>query len=157
MRLVLQRVSAANLTVEGEEPRAIGPGLVALVGICPGDDAKTADWMAKKTLGLRVFTDGAGKLNLSVLETGGELLVVSNFTLYADCKKGRRPAFTGAAGPELAQPLYERFAAALREGGGRVTTGTFGGAMEVDIHNSGPITILLDSEEIMPKKERSQQ
>lgn len=151
MRLVLQRVSRAGVAVAGEEPRAIGPGLAILVGFCGGDDENTVRWMAEKALGLRIFNDTEGKLNRSVLEEQGQLLVVSNFTLYASCKKGRRPSFAGAAAPEKAEPLYTLLVRALRESGLAVAAGTFGGDMKVEILGDGPVTILLDSGEIMPK------
>lgn len=153
MRLVLQRVSSGGVRVEGGEERRIGPGLVVLLGVGTGDNEKTAGYMAEKTVNLRIFEDEAGNMNRSLLEVGGECLVVSNFTLYARCRKGRRPSFTDAAPPQRAEPLCEYFAQALRRAGaGKVVTGEFGAMMLVNIQNDGPVTILLDSAEIMPNK-----
>lgn len=146
MRVLIQRVSRASVRVAGGDPRAIGPGLMLLVGVGPGDDEALAERLAGKAARLRIFSNDAGKFDKSLLDTGGEALVVSQFTLYGDCRKGRRPDFTGAAPPELAEPLYLRFVSALRALGVAVKTGEFGAAMEVDILNDGPVTVWMDSE-----------
>jgi D-tyrosyl-tRNA(Tyr) deacylase len=144
MRVVLQRVSAASVTIDGRVAGAIGPGFCLLVGFTHGDTAVEVDWMAEKVAGLRLFSDAGGKMNLGLEEVGGALLVVSQFTLYGDASKGRRPSFIDAARPELAVPLYERFVAALRARGLEVATGEFGAAMQVAIQNDGPVTLILD-------------
>lgn len=144
MRVVVQRVRAGAVTVAGEQIAAIGAGLVILVGVRAGDTAAQADWLAEKCANLRIFEDEAGKLNRSVLETGGSALVVSQFTLYADAQKGRRPSFIDAAPPEAAEPLVARFAAQLQTLGVPTQTGRFRTEMLVEIHNDGPVTILLD-------------
>lgn len=123
---------------------AIERGFCVLVGFTHGDTPTEAEWMAEKVAGLRLFTDAEGKMNLGLLDVGGAVLVVSQFTLYGDARKGRRPSFIDAARPEIAIPLYERFIAALRAGGLRVETGEFGAMMEVEIHNDGPVTLVLD-------------
>jgi D-tyrosyl-tRNA(Tyr) deacylase len=146
MRLVVQRVSRAAVRVGEETIGSIGPGSVVLVGIGPGDTAELVDRMADKLLGLRYFEDGAGRTNRSIAEAGGRLLVISQFTLYADLRRGRRPGFTDAAPPEIAEPLVERFAARLAEGGVDVATGRFGASMAVELVNEGPFTLVLDSE-----------
>lgn len=148
MRAVLQRVTRATVKVDGEVVGAIGPGLVALVGVGRGDTPERADRLAQKTAELRIFADAAGRFNLSLLESGGEALVVSQFTLLADPRRGRRPSFTDAAPPEEAQPLVERYAAALRALGIRVACGQFGAHMLLELENDGPVTIVLDSEEL---------
>ncbi len=144
MRLVIQRVSRGGVTVAGERVAEIGAGLVILVGVGPNDSPAQADWLAEKTAHLRIFEDEAGKLNRSVLEAGGSALVVSQFTLYADVQKGRRPSFTGAAPPEQAEPLVAHYAQALAALGVPVQTGVFRTHMQVEIHNDGPVTILLE-------------
>ena len=145
MRLVVQRVSRAEVRVDGEVVGAIGRGLAVLLGVAVGDDEAAVRWAADKTAGLRVFEDAAGKMNLSVLDVGGGVLVVSQFTLLGDARKGNRPGFTGAAAPEVANGLYERYCAALRERGLTVATGVFRATMELELVNEGPVTILLDS------------
>ncbi|MCZ8519040.1 MULTISPECIES: D-aminoacyl-tRNA deacylase [Paenibacillus] len=145
MKVVLQRSKAAQVTVEGETVGRIAQGLVLLVGIAPEDTEADAKYLADKIAGLRIFEDGDGKMNHSVLETGGQILSVSQFTLYGDCRKGRRPNFMGAAKPELAEPLYERFNALLRELGLTVETGKFGAMMDVSLVNDGPVTLILES------------
>jgi len=146
MRVLLQRVSRASVTVAGNVNGAIDQGLVLLVGIGPGDGQAQADRMADKIVNLRIFNDEAGKFNRSLLDVGGGVLVVSQFTLYADARKGRRPSFTDAAAPDVASPLCDYFAAKLRElGVTQVGTGVFGAHMDVEIHNDGPVTIWLDS------------
>lgn len=150
MRIILQRVTQGSVTVDGQITGAIETGFVALVGITHTDTQAEADMLAKKTANLRVFEDAEGKMNLSALDVGGGVLVVSQFTLYADARKGRRPSFTDAARPEQAAPLVEYFAERLRaEGIQRVEKGVFGAMMQVAIHNDGPVTIILDSRDMM--------
>lgn len=148
MRAVLQRVSEARVTVENETVGAIGRGLLVLLGVEEGDCGQDAAQLAKKTAELRLFEDRAGKMNLSVEETGGEVLVVSQFTLAADCRKGRRPGFSRAAAPETANALYEHYVALLRERGLTVATGRFQAMMQVALVNDGPVTFLLDSRKV---------
>ena len=148
MRVVLQRVSRACVRVDGEIVGAIDAGFVALVGIADGDGEGQVDALVAKTVGLRVFADEAGKFNLSVSDIGGEVLVVSQFTLLADVRKGRRPSFLGAAAPEVAEPLVERFALGLEGRGVTVARGRFGASMAVELVNDGPVTIVLDSAEL---------
>ncbi len=144
MRAVLQRVSRGKVIVDGQTVASIGGGLVILLGITHGDSATQAQALAKKSALLRIFSDDAGKINRSVLDTGGEVIVVSQFTLYADTRKGLRPSFTDAAPPELAAPLVEVFVSTLKEMGLRVGQGVFGAHMEVDLVNDGPVTIILE-------------
>lgn len=144
MRVVLQRVSRASVSIDGRTSGAIGRGFCLLVGLTHGDIEATVDWMAEKVAGLRLFTDAEGKMNLGLDEVGGAVLVVSQFTLYGDASKGRRPSFIGAARPEVAIPLYQRFIAALRARHLEVATGEFGADMEVQIHNDGPVTLILE-------------
>jgi D-tyrosyl-tRNA(Tyr) deacylase len=144
MRVLLQRVRQASVTVEGEVVGAIDQGFVALVGVGHADGEEQAAWLAKKVAGLRVFEDDDGKFNRSLLDVGGAALVVSQFTLYADSRKGRRPSFTNAAPPEVAEPLVARFADLLRAEGVPVEMGVFGAMMLVEIHNDGPVTIWLE-------------
>ena len=153
MRAVLQGCTHGSVTIDGKIVGEIQQGFVLLLGIQTGDTEKECDYLLDKVLRLRVFEDEAGKLNRSLLDIGGELLVVSQFTLYADCKKGRRPSFLAAARPEEAIPLYERFLAKGREQGVSVQSGVFGADMMVSIENDGPVTILLDTEELMAGKE----
>lgn len=145
MRVVIQRVSEASVTVDQQTVGAIGQGLMVLLGVAQGDTSQDAKSLAKKTAGLRIFEDDAGKMNRSVEEIGGSLLVVSQFTLLGDCRKGRRPGFTDAAPPELADQLYEEYVAALRSRGVNVATGVFRADMQVALVNDGPVTMLLDS------------
>ena len=145
MRAVIQRVSRAKVTVAGEVSGEIGRGLLVLLGVGKGDSPADADYLAEKTVGLRIFEDGEGKMNRSVAEAGGGVLVVSQFTLYGDVRKGRRPSFDGAAPPEIARELYEYFVARIRESGLRCETGRFQEMMDVELVNEGPVTILLDS------------
>ena len=146
MRVVLQRVSRAEVRVDGRVTGAIGAGFVVLVGFAPTDGDETLAWMAEKIVGLRLFADSEDKMNRALGDVGGGLLVVSQFTLYGDARKGRRPSFTDAAPPDVAVPLYERFVALLREraGGLSVATGEFGAMMEVELVNDGPVTLLLE-------------
>lgn len=144
MRAVVQRVGKASVTVDGEVVGSIGPGLVLLLGVADGDGEEQARFLANKVANLRIFADAEGKFNLSALDVGGEALVVSQFTLYGDASKGRRPSFVRAADPEVAQPLIERFVFFVREEGLHVETGLFGAMMMVEIHNDGPVTIILE-------------
>jgi D-tyrosyl-tRNA(Tyr) deacylase len=144
MRTVIQRVRRAAVSVEGRRIAEIGQGLVILVGVGPADTAETAQTLARKIAQLRIFEDENGKMNLSLLDIGGEALVVSQFTLYADARKGNRPSFTDSAPPELAAPLVDQFAAFLRELGVPVQCGEFGAHMLVEIENDGPVTIWLE-------------
>ena len=144
MRIVLQRVSQASVTIDGRVAGAIGRGFCLLVGLTHTDTAAAVDWMAEKVAGLRLFPDADGKMNLGLDEVGGGLLVISQFTLYGDAAKGRRPSFIDAARPETAIPLYERFVAQLRARGLEVATGEFGADMQVEIHNDGPVTLILE-------------
>lgn len=144
MRVVLQRVSQASVTVDGATVGEIGPGLLLLVGFAPGDAREAVEWMAERVVGLRIFADDEGRMNRSLAETGGALLVVSQFTLYGDARRGRRPSFVGAARPEEAIPLYEAFLSLLRERGIAVQSGRFGAMMQVSLVNDGPVTLILD-------------
>ena len=146
VRAVVQRVARAGVEVEGRRVGGIGPGLLVLLGAGAGDGAADVAYLVDKIANLRIFADDAGKMNRSVLETGGGVLAVSQFTLYGDARKGRRPAFTGALEPIAAEALYLEFVAGLRAAGvAEVATGVFGAMMEVELVNSGPVTILLDS------------
>jgi D-tyrosyl-tRNA(Tyr) deacylase len=145
MRAVVQRVSRAEVRVEGKVAGAIGRGLLVLLGVAQGDDDQAARYLADKVAALRIFEDGAGKMNLAAAEVGGGALVVSQFTLLGDTRKGNRPGFTAAAPPEAADALYQRFCALLREKGLTVATGVFRAHMEVELVNEGPVTLLLDS------------
>ncbi len=145
MRAVLQRVSRASVRVDGQIVGEIGPGLLVLLGVEVGDAENDAAALAEKTAGLRIFEDAAGKMNLSVADTGGAILVVSQFTLLADCRQGRRPGFSNAAPPALADALYEHYVGRLRALGLQVRTGVFQAEMEVSLVNQGPVTLLLDS------------
>ena len=147
MRALLQRTTGARVRVGEEIVGEIGAGLVVLLGVGPDDDEGTADAMARRVTELRIFDDEAGRTNLSLVDIAGAVLVVSQFTLYADTRRGRRPGFTGAAAPELAERLYLRFAAALRGLGVVVATGQFGAVMAVELVNDGPFTIWLDAAE----------
>ncbi len=144
MRAVVQRVSAATVSVDGEAVGDMGAGLLCLVAARRGDEPDQADEMARKLVHLRIFPDDEGRMNRSLLETGGDLGVVSQFTLYADCGKGRRPFFGDAAAPEVAEPLIARLVDSVRAEGVRVITGRFGAQMEVSLTNAGPVTLLVD-------------
>jgi D-tyrosyl-tRNA(Tyr) deacylase len=149
MKVVIQRVTQGRVTVAEQTVGECGPGLVILVGVGQGDGQAEAEQLAQKIAHLRIFSDAEGKANLSILDVGGEALAISQFTLYADCRKGRRPSFVHAALPELAEPLVDFFAEQLRKRGiRRVQTGVFGAMMRVEIHNDGPFTILLDSDDL---------
>ena len=146
MVAVLQRVSKGNVTVGDKSVNEIGMGLVVLLGVFDGDEERETELLANKTVNLRIFNDAAGKMNRSLIEVGGEALVISQFTLCADYRKGRRPNFLRAAKPEKAEQLYMRFVDRIRESGVTVKTGEFGAMMEVELINSGPVTITLDTE-----------
>jgi len=149
MRVILQRVSKGNVTVDGEIVGEVGNGYVALVGVTHGDTKADAELLAKKTAHLRVFEDENGKMNISGIDAGAGILVISQFTLYADVRKGRRPSFTDAAKPDIAEPLVEYYAECLKkEGIQEIATGVFGAMMQVEIHNQGPVTIILDTAEL---------
>ena len=145
MRAVVQRVSRAKVTVNGEITGEIGRGLLVLLGVGKEDTRADADYLAEKTIGLRIFEDQEGKMNLSVADIGGALLVVSQFTLYGDVRRGKRPSFDAAAPPQQARELYEYFGEKIRASGLRCETGRFQEAMQVELVNEGPVTILLDS------------
>lgn len=145
MRVVIQRVNRALVRVEGKIAGEISKGLLVLLGVGQGDSSKDAVYLLDKIINLRIFEDAEGKMNLSLLDAGGELMVISQFTLYADCRKGRRPSFTDASPPEEAQKLYEYFVAEAKNRGLKVATGIFQALMEVELVNFGPVTIFLDS------------
>lgn len=147
MKALLQRVTGASVSIGGEVVGKIGPGLVVLVGVASGDTGSEAQYLAQRTVNLRIFTDEEGKFNLSVLDIKGELLVVSQFTLLADTRKGRRPSFVEAAPPAQAEELIEKFITEARASGLKVETGQFQQYMQVEIHNDGPVTIMLDSQD----------
>lgn len=146
MRAVLQRVSEARVRVEGQVTGEIGAGMVVLLGVAKADDEAAAERLAEKIIGLRFFNDEDGKMNRSLAEAGGAVLAVSQFTLYADCRKGRRPSFDRAAPAEQARTLYEKFVVALRRRGARVETGVFQALMDVELVNAGPVTLLVDTD-----------
>ena len=145
MRAVIQRVSKASVSVNGQLVGKIGKGLLVLLAAAHEDGPEQIRWMAEKITGLRIFSDEEGKMNLSLLQIGGEMLIVSQFTLYGDCRKGKRPSFTGSARPEEAEKLYEAFIEAVRSKGIPTQQGIFGAMMDVDLVNDGPVTLILDS------------
>ncbi len=145
MRAVVQRIRSAKVTVAGAVVGEIGRGLLVLLGVHTSDSPEQARWLADKLAGLRIFEDNAGKMNLAVGDIGGAVLVVSQFTLYGDCSKGRRPSFIAAARPETAIPLYEAVVTALKSHGVPVATGVFGADMQVELTNDGPVTLVIDS------------
>jgi D-tyrosyl-tRNA(Tyr) deacylase len=147
MRLVVQRVTSASVLTDGELLGQIGAGAVVLAGVGTADTPEIIDRMADKLVGLRFFEDAEGRTNLAIADAGGSLLVVSQFTLYADVRRGRRPGFTGAAAPDVADPLLEKFVDRVRESGIIVATGRFGASMQVELVNDGPFTLVLDSEQ----------
>ena len=146
MRAVVQRVSRAQVTVNGEITGEIGPGLLVLLGVGQGDTRTEANYLAEKIIGLRIFEDAGGKMNLSVVDAGGSVLAVSQFTLYGDVRRGKRPSFDEAAPPQQARELYEYFVGKIRAAGLRCETGRFQEMMQVELVNEGPVTILLDSD-----------
>lgn len=146
MRAVVQRVSEASVRIEGEIVGKIGRGFLILLGVTQEDTPELCSYLAEKCAGLRIFTDDNGKMNLSLKDVGGEVLVVSQFTLYGDCSKGKRPSFIAAAKPDLAIPLYERFIAELMDQGFHVEAGRFGADMQVSLINDGPVTLILDTD-----------
>ena len=146
MRALIQRTTRSSVTVDGEVVGRIGPGLTVLLGVGPDDGPAQVTWLARKVANLRIFADDAGRMNRSLIDIGGGALVISQFTLYGDCAKGRRPSFVKAARPELAEPLYERFCDALAtEGVSEVARGVFGGDMKVELLNDGPVTLMIDT------------
>lgn len=151
MRAVVQRVSQARVSVDGACIGQIGTGLVVLLGITADDTQAEADYLQNKIIGLRIFSDPDGKFNLSLKDVGGELLIVSQFTLYGDCRKGRRPSFVAAAGPEIAFPLYEYFVDCIQRQNITVATGRFQANMAVQLVNDGPVTLILDTNELKAK------
>ncbi len=144
MKVVVQRVSKSSVKVDGKIVGQIDHGLNILIGLAASDSEDQLRWMAEKCVNLRIFEDAEGKMNRSLLEIGGAILAISQFTLYGDCRKGRRPSFIDAAPPEIAEPLYQRFVELLREQGIPVQTGIFGAMMDVEIHNDGPVTLLIE-------------
>lgn len=149
MRVIVQRTSGAEVRIDGEVVGKIGRGFMLLVGVTYGDTQSDADYLAKKVAQMRIFEDAEGKMNLGLNDVGGEVLSISQFTLYADCRKGNRPSFINAARPDTAEPLYQYFNRVLREQYGlHVETGRFGADMKVDFVNDGPVTIILDSENV---------
>lgn len=146
MRAVVQRTTQASVSIDGEITGSIGKGIVVLLGIHPEDGVKELQWMADKVINLRIFEDDDGKMNRSLCEVEGEMLIVSQFTLYGDCRKGRRPGYSSAAPPEIAEPLYLQFVEEIATRGIRTATGTFQASMKVQLVNDGPVTLLLDSE-----------
>lgn len=153
MKAVLQRVTHSSVTIEHEVVGEIGQGVMVLLGVTDGDTERECDYLAEKAINLRIFEDDEGKMNHSLLDIGGEMLIVSQFTLCADCKKGRRPSFISAARPEKAIPLYERFIQRINSHGIKTATGRFGADMKVSIKNDGPVTIILDTDDIMTAAE----
>lgn len=146
MRTVVQRVSKAQVSIEGDVKGVIGKGLVILLGIRREDTTKELQWLVDKVVHLRIFEDESGKMNKSLTDIGGEMLIISQFTLYGDCRKGRRPGFSTAAPPAIAEPLYQLFIEEVKAKGITVATGTFQAEMQVELINDGPVTLLLDSE-----------
>jgi D-tyrosyl-tRNA(Tyr) deacylase len=144
MKTIIQRVSSAFVTIDGKVAASIGKGLLLLVGFGHQEEVDALDWMARKTTGLRVFNDDEGKMNLSVQDVGGEILIVSQFTLYGDARKGNRPSFVEAGRPEESEPLYDQFVRKIKEIHPRTTTGSFGADMKVSLVNDGPVTLILE-------------
>ena len=149
MRAVVQRVRRASVTVDGEEIAAVGRGFLVLLGVGEGDSERDADYLAAKIAGLRVFEDNEGRMNRSLVDVAGAALVVSQFTLFGDCRKGRRPSFVGAAAPQEAERLYEYYVAQLRRMSVETSAGVFGAMMDVELVNDGPVTLLLDSSKLI--------
>lgn len=151
MRAVIQRVRSARVSVDGTEVGSIGAGMLVLLAASVGDGPEQVEWMAEKLCGLRIYPDEAGKMNLSLAQVRGKMLVVSQFTLYGDCRKGKRPSYSGAAPPEQAKPLYESFIETVKNKGIAVEGGIFGAMMQVELVNDGPVTLIVDS----PQENRS--
>lgn len=150
MRVILQRVSSAGVKIDGKQVPKIGQGLMILLGVCDADEKAQADYLCEKVANLRIFADDEGKMNRSALDVDGEVIIVSNFTLYADCKKGRRPSYVKAGNPAYAEQLYDYFVERMKNTGvSKVETGSFGADMELTIVNDGPVTIFLDTDELM--------
>ncbi|MEF9983061.1 MAG: D-aminoacyl-tRNA deacylase [Oscillospiraceae bacterium] len=155
MRAVIQLVSEASIVIDGEQGGKIGKGLVVLLGVSDEDDKKCADYVADKLMGLRVFADSEDKLNLSIDDIDGEIMIVSNFTLYGNCKKGNRPSYIKAAKPPLADGLYDYFVEKIKSKAKKeVVTGKFGSDMKISMINDGPVTIIMDTDEIMPSNKK---
>ena len=154
MRAVLTRVKSASVTIDGETVGKIGKGFLILLGVGPADTEKECRYLAEKALGLRIFEDENGKMNLGLDSIGGEVLVVSQFTLYGNCRKGRRPSFTDAAGPELGNAMYEKFLSICEELGYPPQHGSFGADMKVESINDGPVTLILDTDQLMSEPRR---
>ena len=154
MRAVLTRVKSASVTIDGETVGKIGKGFLILLGVGPADTEKECRYLAEKALGLRIFEDENGKMNLGLDSIGGEVLVVSQFTLYGNCRKGRRPSFTDAAGPELGNAMYEKFLSICEELGYPPQHGRFGADMKVESVNDGPVTLILDTDQLMSEPRR---
>ena len=154
MRAVLTRVTSASVTIDGEVVGSIGKGFLILLGVGPEDTAEHCRYLAQKALGLRIFEDENGKMNLGLSDVGGQVLVVSQFTLYGNCRKGRRPSFTDAAGPELGNALYEKFLSICAELGYPPQHGEFGADMQVESINDGPVTLILDTQQLMDTPRR---
>ena len=152
MRAILTRVSSASVTIDGERVGQIGKGFLILLGVGPEDGEKECRALAEKCLALRIFEDENGKMNLGLESVGGQVLVVSQFTLYGNCRKGRRPSFVGAAGPELGEKMYERFLEICRELGYEPQHGRFGADMKVESLNDGPVTLILDTDELLDRR-----
>jgi D-tyrosyl-tRNA(Tyr) deacylase len=146
VRAILQRVRTSSVSVSGEIIGEIGPGILALIGVCPEDTEREVRHLAEKISHLRIFPDDDGKMSRSLLDAGGEMLIISQFTLYGDCRKGRRPSFTGAAPPDLAEGLVNQFVAEVEKLGVPTATGRFGAMMDIELINDGPVTLMLDSE-----------
>ena len=155
MRAILTRVKSASVTIDGKVNGAIGPGFLILLGVGPEDTEKECRCLAEKALSLRIFEDENGKMNLGLDAVGGQVLVVSQFTLYGNCRKGRRPSFAGAAGPELGNALYEKFLSICTELGYPPQHGEFGADMQVESINDGPVTLILDTDQLMNEPRRS--
>ena len=154
MRAILTRVKSASVVIDGETVGKIGKGFLILLGVGPNDTEKECRYLAEKALGLRIFEDENGKMNRSLEDVGGEVLVVSQFTLYGNCRKGRRPSFTDAAGPELGEQLYEKFLSICQELGYPPQHGRFGADMKVESINDGPVTLILDTDQLMSEPRR---
>ena len=154
MRAILTRVNSASVTIDGKINGAIGPGFLILLGVGPNDTEKECRYLAEKALGLRIFEDENGKMNMGLESVGGQVLVVSQFTLYGNCRKGRRPSFVGAAGPELGNALYEKFLRICEELGYPPQHGQFGADMQVASVNDGPVTLILDTDQLMDTPRR---